>query len=181
MEQRGPWKVKSSEVKYKNPWMEVREDQVIRPDGTDSIYGVIIPKPGSRILPIDTDGYVYLVDEFHYGYGAVTREAIAGGTEAGEEPLMTAQRELKEEVGMLAKEWVSLGMVAGLTTYMHHEENLFLARGLSFVDVKKDANEQMKLFKFSFDEVLAMVADGRIINAQTICLILKAAMYLGKL
>ena len=61
MEKNGPWTIKNSEIKYKNPWLEVREDQVIQPDGTDGIFGVItFARNGAHILPVDSEGYVYL-------------------------------------------------------------------------------------------------------------------------
>jgi hypothetical protein len=58
--QKGPWTVKSTETKYKNPWIEVREDKVIRPDGKDGICGVVTMKSGVSVLPYDTEGNVYL-------------------------------------------------------------------------------------------------------------------------
>ncbi len=181
MKNHGPWKIKSSEVKYENPWLSVREDQVIQPDGTDGIYGVVTVKNGSRILPIDDHGNAYLAQQFHYGWGDMTIAAIAGAIDGDETPPVAAKRELEEELGIQATEWISLGMVAGLPTYMHHEENLFIARGLTFITPQEDKNETIKVLKMPVAEAVAMVMDGRVINAQSCALILKAAKYLGKI
>src|SRR3989344_4829272 len=87
MKKYGPWMIKSSEIKYKNPWIEVREDIVIRPDGKDGIFGVVNMKAGVSILAFD-DEHVYLTKEFKYGIGAESIETISGGIDEGEEPLV---------------------------------------------------------------------------------------------
>jgi len=72
MNNNGPWKIKSSEEKYKNPWINVREDQVIGPDNKDGIFGIVEMVNGVSILPIDEDGFVYLTKEFHYAIKKAT-------------------------------------------------------------------------------------------------------------
>ena len=60
MMKRGPWTILDSETKYKNPWMKVVEHKVIRPDSKEGIYGVVSISSGAYILPVDTNGIVYL-------------------------------------------------------------------------------------------------------------------------
>ena len=67
MKEHGPWKIKESVIKYKNPWIEVREDKVIRPDGKSGIFGVVNMKHGISVLPMDDEGFVYLTEEFNEG------------------------------------------------------------------------------------------------------------------
>ena len=62
----GPWTIKGTLQKYKNPWIEVTEDDVIRADGKLGIFGVVTMKAGVSVLPLDDDGFIYLTDEFHY-------------------------------------------------------------------------------------------------------------------
>ncbi len=56
----GAWKIKASREKYKNHWIRVREDKVIRPDGKDGIFGIVEMCKGACVLPADTEGNIYL-------------------------------------------------------------------------------------------------------------------------
>ena len=180
MKQHGPWKIKSSEVKYKNSWVEVREDAVIRPDGADGNYTVINMKAGASVLPIDDAGNVYLVSEFRYGLGRESVEAAGGAVDDGEEPLTTAKRELEEELGIIAQEWVHLGFVDPFTGMFNSPADLYLARNLSFVSAQQEGTETIKALKIPFAQAAQMVLDSKITHAQSCVLILKAAQYLGK-
>lgn len=177
-EPRSPWKIKERQLKYQNPWVKVYEDLVLRPDGKEGTHVFFDLKKGSAVLPLDEEGYVYLTKEFHYGVGRETIEVMAGGMELGETPLQTAKRELREELGITAKEWVELGKVYRFTTYMDNPSWLFLARKLTFAKQKLDASETVKVVRLKFEEALQMVVDGRIDNSMSVILILKAARYL---
>jgi ADP-ribose pyrophosphatase len=111
MNTNGPWKIKESQEKYKNSWISVREDKVVRPDGKDGIFGVVEILEGVSVLPLDSDGYVYLTDEFHYAVEKNSIEVVSGAIDKNEKPLDAAKRELKEETGILAKKWTNLGIV----------------------------------------------------------------------
>ena len=80
----GSWKIKESQEKYTNPWMKVREDKVIRPDGKEGIYGVVEMVDGVCMLPLDDDGYVYLVDQYRYTLEKNSIEAAGGSVKKGE-------------------------------------------------------------------------------------------------
>lgn len=162
--------------------MEVREDQVVSPDGKDSFYGVIIYKDGASVLPLDEKGYVYLNKEFKYALGEDSFETMSGGIEAGELPIDTAKRELQEEYGMTASEWVDLGVVNPFTSVIKSFANMYLARGLSINrKTNHEGVETLEMIHIPFDEALQMVIDSKITHAQSCVLILKAAKYLGKL
>ena len=181
MKQHGPWKIKSSEVKYKNPWIEIREDQVIRPDGEDGIYGVVDMKHGVSVLALDEDDCVYLTDEFQYAIGEQSLEVVSGGVDQNEDSLMAAKRELKEEAGIEAKEWIDLGKVNPFTSVINSSATIYLARKLNFTSKHQDGTETLKIVRVKFDEAVNMVMSGKITHAQSCVLILKAVKYLGKL
>ena len=65
VKEHGPWKIRNSRDVYKDPWIEVRKDDVIRPDGADGTHCVVNMKPGVSVLPLDDQGFVYLTEEFH--------------------------------------------------------------------------------------------------------------------
>ncbi len=181
MKQHGPWKIKSSEVKYKNPWIEVREDQVIRPDGKDGIFAFVTMKAGVSVLALDSDGFVYLTKEFKYGTARDHIEVVSGGIDGDEPPLAAAKRELEEELGFRAEEWIDLGHMDPFTSMVNSPANLYLVRKLSITKQNNEGTETHKVLKVTFDEALQMVLDSKITHGQSCVLILKAAKYLGKL
>src|SRR3989344_3258976 len=146
-QQYGPWTIQQRKLQYKNPLIEVYEDQVIRPDGNKGIHVFMKLKHGVSVLPIDTEGNVYLTKEFHYGVGKVTIEAGAGGVDKGEEFLPAAQRELAEELGIIAKEWIDLGSSDPLTGYLSCPHKIYLARQLVFGKQNMEGSESIELLK----------------------------------
>ena len=75
----GPYKVLSSEPRYRNRWIAVREDRVIRPGGSEGLFGVVEMVPGSSVLAIDEENHAYLVREYKYALERDSLEAISGG------------------------------------------------------------------------------------------------------
>ncbi|MFH1142548.1 MAG: NUDIX hydrolase [Candidatus Uhrbacteria bacterium] len=178
--QNGPWTIKESKEVYKNPWMRVREDQVVRPDGKDGIHAVVEIIPGVSVLPIDDQGNVYLTEEFHYAVEDQSTEVISGGIDADEQPLDAAKRELKEETGIEAKEWIDLGLVNPFTTVVKSPAHLYLAKGLSFSEAEPEGTEQIKVLHVNLEEAVQMVLDSKITHGPSVALILKAKQYLNQ-
>lgn len=174
-EQRGDWAVLGSEHLYGNPWITVREDQVIQPDGQRGTFGVVVMTRGVSVLPVDNEGNVYLVRVFRYTLDRESLEAIAGGIEEGEEASDAARRELKEEAGIEADELIDLGVVDQLTEVVISPDHLFVAQGLSFGKTDLDATEAMTRVKAPLEEAMAWALDGTITHAASALLILKAA------
>jgi hypothetical protein len=75
----GPWVVRESRQVYRNPFIEVVEDRVTRPDGQPGIYGTVTMRPGVAILPVDKEGVAYLTREFRYAIGRESVEAAGAG------------------------------------------------------------------------------------------------------
>jgi ADP-ribose pyrophosphatase len=172
-----PFKLISSTIVYKNPWISVHEDKVIRPGGKEGIFGIVEMIPGSSVLPVDQEGNVLLVREYKYGIGREATEAIGGGINKGETPLAAAKRELLEEVGVEAKEWIELGSIDPFTTVVNSPGYLFIAKGLEHFEPHPDEGEILHSFVVPFTEALAMVNDGRITHSASCVLILKAQAY----
>ncbi len=180
MEQRGNWTITDSQVKYENPWLKVIEHQVIRPDGKPGVYGVTEIGHGSYVLPVDENKTVYLAKQFRFPLNTLTLEAVSGGIEHEETPLEGAQRELKEELGIKAKEWTSLGHVEPLTSPHLGTQYLFLARKLFFGQSCQDGDENITLVKTSLEDAVRAVMESEIIDSPSCVLILKAREYLSQ-
>jgi 8-oxo-dGTP pyrophosphatase MutT (NUDIX family) len=175
----GPWKIKESQEKYKNPWMKVREDKVIQPDGKEGICGVVEMLNGACILPLDDDGYVYLIDQFRYTIEKNSIEVAGGSMNKGEKILETAKRELKEEAGIIADEWIFLETIYPTTTAIKSSSSLYLTRKLKFIKATPEGTEQIKVLKVKLEEAVKMVMDNRINHGPSCVLILKASRYLA--
>jgi ADP-ribose pyrophosphatase len=176
--QHGPWQILRSLDIYRDTWMHIRKDDVIRPDGAPGTHGVILLNPGVSVLPLDDQGRVHLTDEFHYAVGRRTIEVVSGGRQPDEPSLDAARRELDEELGITAGEWVDLGQVDPFTTMLNSPANLFLARQLQFGTSRPEATESIRNLTVDFDTAVEMVMDGRITHAPSCILILKAARWL---
>lgn len=167
------WSTVSSKVVYKNPWIKVREDKYVRPDGKVGVYGVVEANPAIGVLPISKGGSVFLLKQYRYPVSSYSWEIVSGGIEKGETELSAAKRELKEEAGLAAKKWTYLGnfwLSDGITD---QEDKIYLAEQLTYVPKKPEGSEKFLIKKFSFKETLRMVEEGTIRDSCTMIAIYK--------
>ena len=170
----GPWTILDSETKHKDAFLEVIEDRVIRPDGRPGAYATVSVKPGVAVLVVDRDGTVVLVRQFRYALGRESLEVACGGIDEGEEPPAAARREVGEELGVEAEDWTDMGRLDLDTSTVRCPIALFLARGLTWGEPRREGTEVMDTVRVPFDEAMRMVQDGRITHAASCVLILKA-------
>ena len=178
MRAHGPWTIVESHPVYSDPWIDVRKDDVIRPDGKPGTYSVVAVRRGVTVIALDEDNVLHLTEEFHYAVGRVTLEGVSGGTEHGEEPLQTARRELAEELGIEAERWTDLGLVDPITSSVDSPTRLFLAQTLRHGPSAPEGTELIRCVKVPMKEAVAMVLDSRITHAATCVAILKAYVLL---
>ncbi len=177
-EKRGEWTLLGSAVQYRNPWITVREDRVLQPDGQEGAFGVVEMTPGVSVLPVADDGTAYLVRVYRYTLDRHCLEALAGGIEDDEDPQEAARRELREEAGIDAKELIDLGVVDQLTEVVVSPDRLYLARGLSFRETDREETEEIERVAVPLRQAVEWAYDGTITHAASVVLILKAARLL---
>src|SRR5215213_9138463 len=140
----GPWIVKQTTERYRNPFLTVFHDDVIQPDGERGTYATVTLKAGVAILPVRDDDQVVLVRQFRYALGRESLEVVSGTRDDGEDAREAARRELREEAGLTATEWVELGMCDMDTSIVRCPIQLFLVRGLSGTQSAREGTESMK-------------------------------------
>jgi 8-oxo-dGTP pyrophosphatase MutT (NUDIX family) len=164
-ETQNPWGVLSTRVVYDNPWIRVREDAVIHPNGEQGIYGVVHYKNVAvGVLAIE-DEHLYLVGQYRYPLGRYSWEIPEGGCAAGEEPLAAARRELEEETGLCAREWRKLGE-AYLSNSVSDELAIwYVATGLTQGQRRPEASEQIEVRRVPVEGAMRMALSGEISDA----------------
>lgn len=167
----------SSKDVYKNPWIRVHEDKIVRPNGKEGVYGIIEYSPGVAIVAINEQNEIYLVKEYAYAIDEYNVSIPSGGVDPNESPLDAAKRELHEEAGVSAPEWIDLGYVNPFTMIVNGPQHLFLAKGAV---VDSEHEEEFELIKVPFDEAYQMVMQSKINHAGSCVAILKAKAFLQK-
>jgi ADP-ribose pyrophosphatase len=150
-------------------WIENR--RLVLPNGVERDAVIVHPKGAVAILPVTETGYL-LLRPYRYAIGQYIYEAPAGTMEDGEEPAETARRELIEEAGMAAKTFIPRGFIYTTPGFTDEKIWLFEARGLTpSHEYEKDADEVIEVKPVTREKTDAMVQDGTICDAKTICLL----------
>lgn len=175
------WSTLASRVAYENPWIRVREDEVRRPDGTPGVYGVVeVRSPAVFVVAVTDADEILLVTLDRYTTGRSSIEVPAGGSD-GEDLLVAAQRELREETGFAAREWRALGEVQSLNGVADAPGQVFLATGLEVVGGAETEAEGIDAVRtVPVAEVLAMVARGEITDNESLGALLLGLVALGR-
>ena len=171
---KGPWKVNSSNRVYADEFIDVNVDKIVGTDDRKRSYSTVKLKPGVAVLAIDSDDRVYLTKQFRYAISRDSVEVVSGGIDPGKDPLAAAKMELKEEIGVQAKEWLDLGTTEMDSSVIHCPIRLYVARGLTRIGSDQEATEDISYFTVPFAEALNMVMNSAITHAASCLLILKA-------
>ena len=171
--------LESGEV-YRGRILRVREDKVSLPNGKTGTREVVEHPGGVGILALDDDGCAVLVRQYRYAFSRVLTEIPAGKREKGEAPFVTAQRELKEEIGATAEAWTDLGALIASPGCYGETLYLFLACELTFGETHPDADEFLETVRVPFDEAVELCMSGELTDAKTVAAILKAKVLLGR-
>lgn len=158
--------------------LTVKRDQVRLPKGNVSSREYVTHPGAVVVVPILANGNVVLERQFRYALRQVFIELPAGKIDAGEDILVTGQRELLEETGYSANDWVKLGHQHPCIGYSNEVIHMYLARGLVAGSHQLDADESLEVFEASFEDCLNMVQSGEITDGKTIIALLLAEKYL---
>lgn len=172
-----PWRIKSVRTVYTNRWIAVREYQAVAPTGADALYGLVHPHSlALGILPIDAEGNTILVGQQRFPFGRYSWELPEGGGPESLPPLEGAQRELAEECGLKAANWLELVSDMHMSNSISDERaHAFIAWDLSPDDRHaRDSSEELSLRRVPFADAVKMAASGAITDAFSLVMLLKA-------
>ena len=155
--------------------IRVTVDKVQLEDGTTSTREIVHHHGGACILPYFADGTICMVRQFRYAMQQELWELPAGKLEKGEDPFEAAKRELEEECGLTADNFIDLGVVYATVGYDSEKIYLWAATGLHSTAQHLDAGEFLDVVKMPFDEALGLVMDGTIKDSKTQVALLKYA------
>lgn len=172
-----PWITLEREDKYDNPWINVCEHQVINPAGGRGIYGVVTFKNEAvGVIPVDEEGYTWLVGQWRYALGEYSWEIPEGGSPLGEDPLSCARRELKEETGLVAEEYYALLTLHPSNSVCNEIAYLFVAKGLRQEAPAHEDTEDITIRRLPLDDAIAMALSGEITDSLSVAGLLKLAL-----
>ncbi len=162
-------KTLSTREVYRNPWLRLREDRILRSNGAEGIYGVVEKDDCAIILPIEGD-HIYLVEQFRYTVQQRFLELPQGGWERADvDAEELARGELKEETGLIAKHMQFLGTSWVAYGYAKQKMHAFLATGLTHAGKDPDPEEHdLQLHRVPIAKFEAMLRDGTIADACTL-------------
>lgn len=173
----GGWKQKSTEVMYENPWIEVTHQEVVRPNGSEGIYGVVHFKGTAvGVLPIDEEGNTWLVRQSRYTLNAYTWEIPEGGAKEGEDPKVTAGRELEEEIGICARNIRELMRMHLSNSVTDELAVVYIAEDLYPGTQQLEVTEDIEFKKLPLQEAVEMVKRGEITDAISVAALLRVAL-----
>lgn len=173
----GPWRRKSRDLRYQNPWINLYHDTVVTPSGEDGQYGVVDFKSiAIGVLAIQND-QLLMVSQFRYALERESLEIPEGGCPQNEEPLQAAERELLEETGYRAKSWQHLLELDLSNSITNDRAIIFLAKDLEkAAEPRLESTEaDLQSYWLSVEDALAKIDDGEIRDAITVAALLKYA------
>lgn len=160
--------------------LHVRQDTVRLPNGASSIREVIRHIGAVCVIPVTDRNEVIVERQYRYPVDRIMLEIPAGKLDAPDEDRLSAiQRELREETGYSADEWIPLGDFHPAPAYSDEYITMYLARGLHQGRQALDEDEFLDVYTVPLQELIRDVMDGRISDAKTQVAVLKAARMLG--
>lgn len=178
LERLGESKISSQEV-FNGNLLHVFHDEVTLPNGKPAGRDLIRHGGAVAIVPVTDDGCVYVERQFRYPLNRVITEIPAGKLDSkNEDRLLAAQRELREETGLVADIWTPIGTFVPSPAYTDEVIWLYVAQGLRKGERELDDDEFIDVQKVPMKELVQQIMDGQIDDGKSVAALLKAAVLL---
>lgn len=163
-----------SQTIYEGKIINVYKDTVLLENGKTTTRELVTHQGGVCVVAVTDDNYVYMVEQFRYPFNKVILEVPAGKIDPNEDPLTCGKRELKEEVGVIAKNYENLGDFYPTVGFTNEIIYTYLATDLEISKQQLDEDEFINIKKLPLKQVYNMVMSGEIKDGKTQTAILKA-------
>ena len=167
----------SSEMKFDGKLIKLTYD-IADVNGKEAWREVVHHPGASAVVAIDEDNRIIMEKQFRYALNDYLLEIPAGKLDAGEDPLVCAKRELEEETGIIASEWISLGTIVTSPGFCNEVIHLYVAKGLSKGEIHWDEDEYVEVERYRFDELLQRIKEEKIKDSKSLSALLLAMPYL---
>lgn len=176
--------MRDSQSVYRGTILDVREDTVRFPNGSEGILEIVRHRGAAAVLPLyeadecqhGTGPDVVLLRQYRYAAGGTLWEAPAGKLDEGEAPEVCASRELEEEAGIKASRLIRLPTLLTTPGFSDERVHLFLATGLEDGRQALEEHEVIECHRLPLAKAVEMVLSGDIVDGKTVCLVLMAAV-----
>jgi ADP-ribose pyrophosphatase len=168
----------SSREVYRNPFLAVEVHEIVHPSGVEGEHALILSPPCSAVVVAD-GGDLLFTRQPRFGAQAEVLEIVKGGAEPGETSLECAQRETREELGVVAAHWSELGRLYEIPSLMNYAVELFLAHGIEHVESQAEDVESIELVRIPQEVAIAAAASGKINDAITVAALLRYGIRAG--
>jgi 8-oxo-dGTP pyrophosphatase MutT (NUDIX family) len=163
---------------YRNPWLTFEVHDIVHPNGAPGEHGLVVPPLASGVVVVDGDE-VLLTRQERFAVDRSVLEVVKGGADEGESALECAQRETREELGVVARVWEPMGIIYEVPSILGGPIHLFLAREIELLPQEMERVESIGIERLPFAGVLDAIAQGRINDAVTGTALFRAAVRLG--
>ena len=153
---------------YAGNFLTLKRDTVALPDGKHATREFVQHPGAVMVIPLFDDGHVLMERQYRYPLARVMTEFPAGKLDPQEGALACAIRELKEETGYAAREYIYLAQIHPVISYSTEFIDIYLARGLTAGAAQLDDGEFLETFKATVPELLEWVRTGKITDVKTI-------------
>ncbi len=167
-----PWTQQSTRPIYQNPWIRVREDVALMPDGRTTIYGVVTTGPAVGVLAFVNEGHVVMVRQWRYVAGRAMWEIPTGAAHLDETLPDAARRELAEESGYRVGELRVLASYHSSKSILDETCTVFVGLEAVLGTASPDPTEFIQVAVLPYPDVVAMVLSGEIMDAMTVVAVL---------
>jgi 8-oxo-dGTP pyrophosphatase MutT (NUDIX family) len=171
-----PWKTLAQRTVYDNPWIRVEDHEVLNPAGRPGQYGKVCFKNRAvAVIALDDRDHVYLVGQYRYTLDAYCWELPMGGAPLSDDPLAAAQRELREETGLVAAAWRPLLTLHTSNSITDEVGFVYVAEALTQDIQEPEDTEDLEVLRVPFAEAVQAACDGRITDAMSVAALLALA------
>jgi ADP-ribose pyrophosphatase len=167
-----------SKTIFRGKVFDLRQDELRLPNGKTVALDIISHRGAVTIIPIDEQGQIWFIRQYRHAAGSVLLELPAGSMEENEAPEISAHREIREEIGMAARELTELGgffLAPGYSTEFLH---IYLARDLYDAPLDPDEEEMIEIEKIPVAQAYRLAEGGQISDAKTLASLLLARSHL---